>query len=115
MAEFDTGIWTIRDNTDWAQPLVFTDRNGVAYVLSGSTFRLDLKLSVDDVSPAASLTTGNGGIVSTDLVNGAITLNIGDFVLPAGSYVGDLVRISGSVRETLLVMQVLVRKGVTGL
>ena len=60
-----------------------------------------------------SLTTGGGGISSTDLTNGTITLNVPDFALAAGSYVYDLIRISGSVREYLCGGKFTARAGVT--
>ncbi len=105
---------TIRDNTDWAIPLVFTDENGVAYDLTGSSFRLDIKGSVDDPAAVASLTTAGGGIASTSLADGQITIAIGDFAIAPGTYVYDLVRISGAARETLLFGTFTVEKGVTG-
>lgn len=105
----------IRDNTDWSVPLQFTDRFEVPYNLTGSTFRMDIKASVDDVAAVASLTTANGGIVSTDLANGVITIEIADFAIAPGDYVYDLVRISGTARETLSYGALTVEKGVTGL
>lgn len=113
--ELDKAVWTISDNADWAQPLVFTDRNGAPYVLTGSTFRLDFKVSRDDASAVVSLTSGNGGVASTDLANGTVTLNIADFAVPAGTYIGDLIRIAGSAREHLIDIELNVVKGVTGI
>lgn len=113
--ELDTIIWTITDNADWLQPLVFTDRNGVPYDMTGSTFRLDFKVSRDDAAAVASLTTANGGVASTDLANGAVTLSIADFGIEVGSYVGDLLRIAGGGREHLLDVELVVNKGVTGI
>lgn len=110
----DRAIWTVTDNADWSQPLVFTDRNGVPYDFSGSTFRLDFKASADDADPVVSLTTGNGGITSSDLENGMVTLNLADFTVDPGEYVGDLIRISGAVREHLIDVELHVVKGVTG-
>lgn len=114
-SNLDHAIWTITDNTDWLQPLVFTDRSGQPYDLTGSTFRLNFKTSREDVAAVASLTSGNGGIVSTDLPNGTITLSIADFAIPAGEYVGDLIRIAGAGREHLLDITLRVIKGVTGI
>lgn len=111
----DRAIWTVTDNADWSQPLVFTDRNGTPYDLTGSTFRLDFKVARDDGAAVVSLTTGNGGVASTDLENGAITLELADFAIAAGSYVGDLIRIAGAGREHLLDIELVVVKGVTGL
>lgn len=116
MAEaLDLAIWTVTDNADWSQPLVFTDRNGSPYDLTGSTFRADFKADREDGAAVISLTTGNGGVASTDLANGAITLNLADFAIAPGSYVGDLIRIAGGGREHLLDIELEVIKGVTGL
>ncbi len=111
----DRAIWTVTDNADWSQPLVFTDRNGAPYDLTGSTFRADFKADRDDVAAVISLTTANGGVASTDLANGAITLNLADFALSPGSYVGDLIRIAGGGREHMLDIELEVFKGVTGI
>lgn len=105
----------IRDNTDWSVPLRFADRYDVPYDLTGSTFRLDVKASVDDVAAVASLTSANGGIEHVDLANGEITLHFADYAIAPGDYVYDLVRISGAVRETLGHGALTVAKGVTGL
>lgn len=111
----DCAIWTITDNADWLQPLVFTDRGGAPYDMTGSTLRVDFKASRDDPAAVLSLTTGNGGIVSDDLANGAISLSIADFAVAPGDYVGDLIRITGGAREHLLDVTLNVVRGVTGI
>lgn len=108
-------IITIRDNSDWLIPWDATDDDDVPYDLTGSTFRMDIKASVNDAGAALSLTTANGGIVSTDLVNGVFTVVIADFALPAGTYVYDLLRLSGGARETFVFGELIIEKGVTGL
>lgn len=105
----------IRDNADWSIPLQFVDNYEVPYDFTGSTFRMDIKASVDAGAAVASLTTANGGIVSTDLANGAIILEIAAFAISPGDYVYDLIRISGLARETLTFGAVHIDKGVTGL
>jgi hypothetical protein len=106
--------WTIRDNADYQQPLKFTDETGAAYDFTGDTFRMDIKASAGDENAAASLTTANDGILSTVLDDGTITLSIGDFAIDPGTYLFDLIRLTGSVRETLAYGTLEVVKGVTG-
>jgi hypothetical protein len=106
--------WTIRDNADFQQPLVFTDETGAAYDFTGDTFRMDVKASADDAEPAASLTTANSGILSTDLADGTITLSVGDFAIDPGTYLFDLIRITGSAREMLAYGTLIVEQGITG-
>ncbi|MBN9078179.1 MAG: hypothetical protein BGN87_06180 [Rhizobiales bacterium 65-79] len=106
--------WTVRDNADYQQPLTFTDRDKVAYDFTGDTFRMDLKRSADDEAAAASLTTENGGILSTDLANGVITLSIGTYSVEPGTYLADLIRITGELRDPLGYGTVVIEKGITG-
>lgn len=99
------------DNADWAVPLAFVDEDDIPYDFTGSTFRLDIKVTVD-TALILSLTSG-GAIAHTDLPNGTITPQIADGALAIGSYVYDLIRISGSARETLMFGKVFCEKGVS--
>jgi hypothetical protein len=105
----------IRNNTDWLIPLAYSDEDLVPYDFTGSTFRMDVKSTPSDPAALLSLTTASGGIAHTDLANGAITIAIPDYSLAPGAYVFDLVRISGTARETLLFGTLTVEIGVTGL
>ena len=109
------GDFYIRDNADYSEPLTWDDEFNNPIDFTGSTFRMDIKSSVDDASAIVSLTTTNGGIESTDLANGKITVKFADFSIPPGAYVYDLLRLNGSERPTLLYGKLIVDKGVTGL
>lgn len=106
--------WTIRDNADYQQPLRFTDETGAAYDFTGDTFRMDIKASAGDASAVASLTTANSGILSTDLDDGTITLSVATFALEPGTYLFDLIRITGAARDMLAYGTLVVEQGITG-
>jgi hypothetical protein len=108
------GEWTISNNADYELALQFVDRDGAAWDFSDDTFRADLKASADDEEAVASLTTANGGVLSTDLENGVITLSIGTFSIDPGTYYFDLIRLTGDKRDPLLDGKVVVNTGITG-
>jgi hypothetical protein len=112
--DFTTGTWQITDNANWSQQIPFADRNGLPYDFTGSTFRVDLKVNRTDPTAVLSLTTANGGITATsgDLTNGTVTVNIAQGQLAAGSYLGELLRVTGS-REFMMLLVINVTLGVT--
>lgn len=102
------------DNASLRETLRFVDRGtGTAYDFTGSTFKMDVRTSADAVSATLSLTTANGGIVSTDLDEGTIQLVVDAGDIAAGSYVYDLIRVNGSDEEMLMFGEYIVEPGVT--
>lgn len=101
----------ITDNADWALPLFFTDGNDAPYDFTGDSFKMDVR-ETPASAPVAQLTTANGGIDSTDLANGHVTLHLAKG-LTAGTYVYDLIRVTGAAQEYLIGGKLTVRQGVT--
>lgn len=105
---------TITTNAKWSIPFIFTDdATGAAYDFTGDTFKMDVKTSSDAASAELSLTTANGGIASTDLDAGYITIIIDKADLAVGSYVYDLIRVTGGDDEYLMGGTLTVNKGIT--
>lgn len=90
-------------NADWQQVVIFS---GVD--LSGSTFAMDVKAAPGDGAALVSATIG-----TTDADEGKLVLSFDDEAVAAGTYVYDLVRITGGVREVLIYGQMIVIEGVT--
>lgn len=105
--------FSIANNVDLNEAFQWVDSGtGVPNNFTGSTF--DMRIAVVAGGAAAlQLNTGNGGIVSTDLANGTITLVAADGAIAVGTYVYDLVRITGSAREPLMSGAFVVTQGVT--
>lgn len=104
--------FTIYRNVDWDIPFQFKDDAGDPVVFTGSTFEMEIATAAG-ATATLTLDTGNGGIASTDLANGKINVVIADEALAAGSYVHDLVRITGSARELLWRGAMTVNEGVS--
>ncbi|PHP68173.1 hypothetical protein CSC94_05850 [Zhengella mangrovi] len=105
---------TITNNADWSIPLIFTDEaTGASYDFTGDTFKMHVRASASSPVTSLALTTANGGVASTDLSAGKITLEIGKGDLDPGSYVYDLIRVTGSAEEYLVGGALTVSDGVT--
>lgn len=100
------------DNVDFDWIFQFVDQNERPHDLSGSTFEMDIATSAGAAATLA-LTTANGGILSTDLANGKITITFDQGALAVGEYVYDLVRVTGGDRELFVYGTFTMLKGVT--
>lgn len=104
----------ITDNEDFQHGFQWIDREtGQPYVFTGSTFKMDVKATVDAGTVDYALTTGNSRIVSSDLANGSIELVFEKGQLPVGEYVADLIRVVSGKDEKLTDFEIIVSKGVT--
>ena len=95
---------TIRDNADFVEAIKWVDTNGDPYNLTGNTFKMDVRASANAASAEVTLTTDNGGINSTDLENGTITINVADGAISPGSYVYDLIKITTASGQRVSMM-----------
>ena len=113
LEDIATGQWTITDQAEWLLPQSWTDRGGQPYNFTGSTFLVHFKANVADAAPVLTLSSGNGGVIPTDLANGTYTLKIGKGAIPAGTYVGDVIQYSGSTPTQIIRIYLVVVKGAT--
>jgi hypothetical protein len=99
------------DNETFDEAPQWTDDDtGEGVVFTGSTFTMDIKVSRDDVAPAASAT-----LDVTDIADGIIGIQVAMGALDVGVYEYDLVRTNGSVRSVIMTGTYTVAKGVTQL
>ena len=103
----------VTDNADWLLQLRFVDDDGVAYDMSSDSFKMDVKTDVEEATPSLELTSGGGEIDDTDADDGLLIVTIEKAALAAGSYVYDLIRVTGSAEEYLCGGFLAVNKGVT--
>lgn len=95
-------------NVDWDRDVEFVDQNGTAIDLSGSTFEMDIKAEAGTGTVLVAVTIDDAAADE-----GLLNLSFADGSLAAGSYVYDLVRITGGAREMLLYGTFTMIEGVT--
>lgn len=110
----------ISDNADWTKVFTFEDEDGNAIDLTGSTFEMDIRETVDATAEIATLTTSNGRLaLSASPTDGKLTVLIPAGIAPAGAngatahYVHDLKRTLSTVTERLWFGALDVVKGVS--
>ena len=103
-AEIDFTHW---QNADWALAVLCTDQNDMPHDFSGSTFAMHIK------TVAAGAVVLPVTVDTSQIAEGRIGLSFADGALPLGSYVHDLVRITGGVRELIFYGKFVMLQGVT--
>lgn len=104
----------VRTNADTLCRFKWVDAAGQAIDLTGATLALHVKKSVDDSTPALSLTTQNGLIQHETSSSGTFLLHFPKNSLRAGQYYFDLVRTDpDQIRTTISFGEINVVKGVT--
>lgn len=95
-------------NADFSEVFQFVDAGtGEPHDFTGSTFEMDIKeTGAGTVVLAATL-----GV--TDIDDGKVTIGFLDGTIAVGSYVYDLIRITGSARELLMFGTMTIKQGVT--
>lgn len=111
----------IVNNATWEDAFQFGSPDDASWTLAGQTFRMDVKGSKDQAVALLTLTTANGRIVTDDVTERVVHLNVPDSVIQStllpGEYVFDFIMIDGSnpaIRVALMHGKVKVRQGVTG-
>jgi hypothetical protein len=118
-----TAAWVdiyISDNATFQDAFQFVPPTGGTLTLLGMTFEMSVKASRDDVSPLVTFTSAAGQIVTSDIVNCIIHMNVVDTViqtdLPAAEYDYDLIMLDTSVppiRTQMMQGKIFVKHGVT--
>ena len=103
---------TVYTSADFVQAFQFVDAFENPIDFTGDTFEMDVETAVGQ-TPSLALSSPSTGIAATDLANGTITITIADTDLSVGSYVYDLIRVSGSTRELLMYGTITVLEGKT--
>lgn len=109
----------IDNNGTWQDAFQFGTPGDTTWTLSGQHFLMDVKRDRYDASSLLSLTTGGGTIVTDDVTQRVVHLNVTaaaiQAALPPGSYVYDFVMIDDTtgVRVPLMHGHVRVRQGVS--
>lgn len=111
----------IVNNASWEDAFQFGSPDDASWNLTGQTFRMDVKGSKDQTVALLTLTTANGRIVTDDVTQRVVHLNVPDATIQSsllpGEYVYDFIMIDGSnpaIRVALMHGKVKVRQGVTG-
>lgn len=90
----------IQNNVTFSEAFQFGTAGDTSWSFTGKTFKMDIKASVDDVTPLLAMTSAGGTIVVDDVVNRVLHFNVPDTViladLPPAIYVYDLVMLDGS-------------------
>ena len=108
----------IDNNSTWMDAFQFGEPIDTTWTLDGQSFELDVQRNPYDLVPLLHLDTTGGRIVVDDTVQRVIHFNVApadiQTSLSPGSYVYDLVMVSGSdVRVPLMHGQLFVNQGVT--
>lgn len=110
----------IDNNGTWSDAFQFGEPTDTTWDLTDQTFELDVKLNRYSSTALLQLTTGNGKIVTDDVVQRVIHFNVSaadiQAALNPGRYVYDLIMLNGSspaVRVPLMHGDLIVTQGVT--
>jgi hypothetical protein len=93
-------------------PLQYVDDLGNPIDLTGMTFRADFKLTVAD-AVAFTLSSGNGGIVTTDDVNGFFDIRIPAAAAAAGTYIFDMLQTADGDDFSFMSGTLILSQGIT--
>lgn len=88
----------ILNNAWWVDAFQFGVTGDTSWSFAGVTFLLDVKVNATDAIALLALNTGNGTIITSDIVQRILQMNVNDHAirsaLPAGDYVYDLIMVT---------------------
>lgn len=108
----------VDNNGTWSDAFQFDDPDDRSWTLTNCTFELDVQRNPYDLVPLLSLSTGNGRILTDDVVQRVIHFDVPATALQAalqpGVYVYDLVMIDNvGIRVPLMHGYLEINQGVT--
>ncbi len=114
-AKYDTAV---DNNGSWSEAFQFGDPDDLSWTLTGCTFELDVQRTPYDTVPLLQLNTGNGRIITDDVVQRVIHFDVLaadiQLALQPGTYCYDLVMIDSSgIRTPLMHGTLEIQQGVT--